>query len=70
MKAKIEEKYLIVKLPIENPMPLSKKGKSFLLATSHGIQKTSLMVDGKAVHVVLTAFINKSRDRDTTDDDE
>jgi len=71
MKAKIEDGEFVLRVPVEKPFVLSKSGKSRLVATTRGIQKTSLQVNGKTVHVVLNAFINnQERGRDRTDDDD
>lgn len=70
MKARIENGHFILQLPMEKALPLSKSGKARLVASSHGIQKTALKVEGKTVHVVLNAFISNADRKDTDEDDD
>jgi hypothetical protein len=58
MKAKIEGDMLVVQVPLVKPPTLSKSGKTRLVATSHGVQRISVKVEGKPIHVVMNAFIH------------
>jgi hypothetical protein len=58
MKARIEGEMLVVRVPLVTPPTLSKSGKTRLVATSHGVQRTSIKVEGKPIHVVMNAFIH------------
>jgi len=55
--AKIEDGYLVVRVPM-NPVPVtSASGKSKVVASTHGNKVTDLMVDGKQVIIGLNAYI-------------
>jgi hypothetical protein len=56
MELKLEEGKLIITLPRIVPPTLSRSGKSFLIATSGGVKRTPLLVDGAPIYVVATAF--------------
>lgn len=56
MKATIEKDVLVVRIPMTAPTA-SSTGKSLLIATSHGGQKTELTIQGKPVTISLNAFI-------------
>jgi hypothetical protein len=56
MEAKIEEGFLILKLPLQPPTP-SSTGKSLVVASSHGNQPTTAIIDGKPVIVGVNAYI-------------
>jgi hypothetical protein len=58
MIARIQGRKFIIELPVISPRTESKSGKSLLVATSHGTQQTSIIVDGKPVHFSATAFIH------------
>jgi hypothetical protein len=56
MTAEIKEGMLIISLPVQTPEK-SKTGKTLVVASSHGNQKTSAMVNGKQVRVGVNAYI-------------
>ena len=56
MTAEIKDGMLIITLPMQTPTP-SSTGKTLIVASSHGSQKTSATVDGKTVKVGVNAFI-------------
>jgi hypothetical protein len=58
MEAKIQGGMLVVRVPLVKPPTLSKSGKTRLVATSHGAQRTSIEIEGKPVHIVLNGFIH------------
>lgn len=58
MKVSIEDKELVIRLPLEDPTP-SSSGKTLLVAGSHGSQVTDVLVDDKVVTVTATAYISK-----------
>jgi hypothetical protein len=86
MEVKLEDDKLFITLPRILPPTLSRSGKSYLIATTGGIKRTRLEIEGAPVHVVATAFfygdwvppvkwvplidIPKSEDQDDQDDDE
>lgn len=59
LTAKIEGQELVIRLPL-NPTPvLSSKGKTLLVASSHGGKQTEAKVNGQPVTVNLNAYIAK-----------
>lgn len=59
MKIAIEDGVLIIEMPVNQPLVPSKTGKSYLVATSNGVVKTDLIVDGKPLKVGVNCFIDK-----------
>jgi hypothetical protein len=57
MEVKLEDNKLFITLPRIVPPALSRSGKSYLIATTGGVKRTPLLVDGAPVHVVATVFI-------------
>jgi hypothetical protein len=57
MKAEIIDGNLVLTLPLEKPTP-SASGKTLVVASTHGNQKTSVEVDGKIVTVGVNAYIS------------
>lgn len=62
MEVKIEKRGsvegLAVFLPFEErPFPLSKSTKSFTVASTHGVKKTGVIVDGEALNVGVNSYI-------------
>jgi hypothetical protein len=55
MKAKLQGKKLVIELPLQTPKP-SASGKTMVVATSHGVQRSGVKVDGKTVCVTVNAF--------------
>ncbi len=86
MELKLEDDKLFITLPRIVPPTLSRSGKSYLIATTGGVKRTRLEIEGAPVHVVATAFIYgdwvppvkwvplidipKSEDQKDEDDDE
>ncbi len=57
LTAKIEGNELVIRVPLNaTPVP-STTGKTLLIATSHGNQKTEATVNGQPVTVGVTAYI-------------
>jgi hypothetical protein len=56
MTAEIKDGMLIIMLPMQTPTP-SSTGKTLVVASSHGNQKTALEVNGKSVKIGVNAFI-------------
>jgi hypothetical protein len=57
LQVKIEDGKLLIALPQIDPPNLSRSGKSYLVATTGGVRRTRLLVEGLPVHVVATAFV-------------
>jgi len=58
MKVEIKGKELIITVEMQTPTP-SASGKSLVIASSHGNQRTTARIDGKPVIVGLNAYIKK-----------
>jgi hypothetical protein len=56
MNAKIEDGNLVVTIPLQEPKP-SATGKTLVVASSHGNQRTSVEINGKPVTIGLNAYI-------------
>ncbi len=57
MKATIENGELVIRLPLNKTPVLSSSGKTLVVATSHGNQKTDAVVNGQPVVVGVNAYI-------------
>jgi hypothetical protein len=55
METKIKNGVLMISIPLQEPK-LSTSGKSLVIATSRGKQRTALKLEGKTVYVVANAF--------------
>jgi hypothetical protein len=55
MKAKLKGKKLIIELPLQAPKR-STSGKTMVVASSHGVRRSDLKVDGKTVCLSVHAF--------------
>jgi hypothetical protein len=59
MNVTIEKGELVIRIPM-NPVPVSSaSGKTRVVASSHGNQPTSAVVEGKPVVVGVNAYIGK-----------
>ncbi len=47
---------LVIRIPIQKPTP-SATGKTLVVASTRGNQKTGLQIDGKDVHVGVNAYV-------------
>ena len=56
MKAEIINGNLVLTLPLQKPAP-SATGKTLVVATSHGNQKTDAKVDGKQLWIGVNAYV-------------
>jgi hypothetical protein len=57
MKVSIENGELVIRLPLnKTPVP-SVSGKTLVVATSHGNQKTEAVVNGQPVIVGINAYL-------------
>jgi hypothetical protein len=55
MKAKLQGKNLVIELPLQTPRP-STSGKTEVVASSHGVRRSAVKVNGKTVYVAASAF--------------
>lgn len=58
LTAKIEKNELVIRIPLQAPAP-SASGKTLVVASSHGNQKTEALVDGKPVTIGVNAYISR-----------
>lgn len=61
MHVEMKDKKLIVVIPLEDPIGDSASGKTLLIASSHGNQKTDLLYKGQPVIVGLSAYVRKEK---------
>jgi hypothetical protein len=57
MKVTIENGELVIRLPLNKTPILSATGKTLVVASSHGNQKTEAVIDGQAVIVGVNAYV-------------
>lgn len=57
MKVTIEGKDLVIRIPMQSPPQPSASGKTLVVASSRGNQKSDVTVDGKQVVIGLNAYI-------------
>ena len=58
MEVQIKDGKLVITLDMQTPAP-SASGKTLVVASSHGNQPTTAMVDGKPVVIGVNAYIRK-----------
>ncbi len=58
MKVEIKGNELIITVELQTPTP-SASGKTLVVASSHGNQTTTAVIEGKPVVVGLNAYIKK-----------
>ena len=58
MKVEIKGKEMIITVDLQTPAP-SASGKTLVVASSHGNQPTTVIIDGKPVVVGFNAYIKK-----------
>lgn len=59
MQVTIENKELVIRIPVETPPKPSKSGKSLIVASTGGNVVTAVIVDGKPLTVGLNCYIAK-----------
>jgi hypothetical protein len=57
LTAKIEGNELVIRVPLNSTPVSSSSGKTLVVATSHGNQKTEATVNGQQVVVGVNAYI-------------
>lgn len=57
MQVTIENKELVIRIPLENPPRPSSSGKTLIVASSGGGKKSTAKVDGNPITVNLSAWI-------------
>jgi len=59
LQATIEGKELVIRVPLNATPIASASGKTLVVASSHGNQKTEATVNGQAVIVGVNAYIHR-----------
>ena len=57
MKVTIEGGELVIRLPLHNPPVPSLSGKTLVIASTRGNQRTEAVIDGQPVTVGVNAYI-------------
>jgi hypothetical protein len=57
VKVSIEKGELVIRLPLNQPPVPSGTGKSLVVASTHGNQRTDAVIDGQNVIVGVNAYI-------------
>jgi hypothetical protein len=57
MKATIENGELVIRLPLNKTPVASMSGKSLVVASSHGNQKTDAVINGQPIVIGVNAYI-------------
>jgi len=66
MKAKLQKGKLVVELSLEDAKP-SASGKSMVIASSHGVRRTAVRIDGKSVCIVVSAFVRSDNEQQVSE---
>ena len=59
MKVTIENGELVIRLPLNKPPVLSASGKTLVVASTRGNQRTNAVIDGQPVVIGVNAYIAK-----------
>ena len=59
MQVKIVKGQVVITLPLQTPT-LSASGKTLIVASSHGVKRSAVTLEGKELCVVANAFIYPS----------
>ena len=59
MEVELKNKKLIITIPVNDKPAPSASGKTLVVASSHGNQKTTAMINGKPIIVGVNAYIQK-----------
>ena len=60
MKVSIENGELVIRLPLNRPPVVSASGKTLVVASTRGNQRTDAVIDGWPVIVGLNAYVAKA----------
>lgn len=58
MKVEVKENKLIIEIDLQEPTP-SASGKTLVVASSHGNQTTTAMLNGQPIVIGLNAYIRR-----------
>ena len=62
IRAKIDDHFLKLYIPLEKQRP-SSSGKTLIVASSYGVQRTQIRHEGKEIYVVANAFVYPAREK-------
>ena len=54
---KMTKDKLVIEIPVNKPLVPSGSGKTLLIASSHGNQKSGIYFDGKQIYIGVNAYI-------------
>jgi hypothetical protein len=60
MKVTIENGELVIRLPLNQPPVVSASGKTLVVASTRGNQRTDAVIDGRPVIVRVNAYVAKA----------
>jgi hypothetical protein len=60
MQATIKDGKLMIEIELQTPPTPSASGKTLVVASTHGNQVTSLMIEGQPVVIGVNAYIKKA----------
>ena len=60
MQATIKNGKLLIEIDLQTPPAPSASGKTLVVASTHGNQTTSLMIEGQSVVIGVNAYIKKA----------
>jgi hypothetical protein len=55
--AEVDGETLIIRLPLQKPVPSKSSGKTLVIASTHGVVTTTASYRGKQIIVVANAFV-------------
>ncbi len=61
MKVEMENEELVIRLPLEKPTASKSSGKTLVVASSHGPQRSSVLVEARPVYVNVNAYVYPDR---------
>jgi hypothetical protein len=60
VKVSIENGELVIRLPLNQPPVVSASGKTLVVASTRGNQRTDALIEGRPVIVGVNAYVAKS----------
>jgi hypothetical protein len=62
--AEVEGKTLIIRLPLQKPVPSKASGKTLVIASTHGVVTTAARHRGRPIVVVANAFVYPTTEKE------
>jgi len=60
--AELDGKTLIIRLPLQKPTLSKSSGKTLVIASTHGVMRTTASYRGRQISVVANAFVYPDRE--------